>query len=125
MAVFILPNARDLLKFHTRWNDRALNPYIEDLIDLWAENDIEGTLDVSIQGPMMTRFGIVPADMRSAGRIIKLESTYRYLFRKKDIRVYRRDGRIYIDVPWQRDPVWLGDLLTGDRHEHLPGMRSP
>lgn len=122
MAVFILPKAKDLLKFHTRWNDRALNPYIEDLIDLWAENDIEGTLDVSIQGPMMTRFGIMPADMRSAGRIIKLESTYRYLFRKKDIRVYRRDGRIYIDVPWQRDPVWLGDLLTSREYENSQGL---
>ena len=72
MAVFILPKTRELLKYHTRWNDQALNPYIEDLIDLWAENDIYGVLDVCMQGPMLPRFGIRPADMRSASRIMKL-----------------------------------------------------
>jgi hypothetical protein len=44
MAVFILPKTREILKYHTRWNDQALNPYIDDLIDLWAENDIYGSL---------------------------------------------------------------------------------
>lgn len=122
MAVFILPKTRDILKYHTRWNDQALMPYIDDLIDIWAENDIEGTLDVSIQGPMMTRFGIRPADMRSASRIIKLEPTYKAVFRRRDIRVYRSAGRIYIDIPWQRDPVWLGDLLTSREYESSQGL---
>ena len=80
MAVFTLPKARELLKYHSRWNDQAINPYIDDLIDLWAENDIEGVLDVSIQGPMMTRFGIRPRNMKSAERIIRLEPTYRFIF---------------------------------------------
>ena len=33
MAVFTLPKVRDLLRYHTRWNDQALNHYIEELID--------------------------------------------------------------------------------------------
>lgn len=122
MASFTLPKARELLKYHTRWNDQALTPYMDDLIDLWAENDVHGTLDVSIQGPMMTRFGITPDDMKSAGRIIKLEPTYKYMFRRRDIRVYRNAGRIYIDIPWQRDPVWLGDLLTSQEYESSQGL---
>lgn len=122
MAVFTLPKVRDLLKYHTRWNDQALNPYIEDLIDLWAENDIYGVLDVCMQGPMLTRFGIKPDDMKSASRIMNLEKAYRYMFRRKDVRVYRSDGRIYIDVPWQRDPVWLGDLLTSREFESSQGL---
>ena len=122
MTAFQLPNTRELLKYHTRWNDQALNPYIDDLVDLWAENDVHGTLDVSIQGPMLTRFGITPDDMKSAGRIIKLEPAYRYMFRRKDIRVYRKEGRIYIDIPWQRDPVWLGDLLTSSEFESSQGL---
>lgn len=122
MAVFTLPKARELLKYHSRWNDQAINPYIDDLIDLWAENDIEGVLDVSIQGPMMTRFGIRPANMKSAERIIRLEQAYRYIFRRKDIRVYRNAGRVYIDVPWQRDPVWLGDLLCSREYENSQGI---
>ena len=122
MAVFTLPKARELLKYHSRWNDQAINPYIDDLIDLWAENDIEGVLDVSIQGPMMTRFGIRPRNMKSAERIIRLEPTYRFIFRRKDIRVYRNAGRVYIDVPWQRDPVWLGDLLTSREYTNSQGL---
>ena len=122
MAVFILPKTREILKYHTRWNDQALMPYIDDLIDLWAENDIKGTLDVSIQGPMMTRFGIKPADMRSASRIIKLEPTYKAVFLRRDIKVYRRAGRIYIDIPWQRDQAWLGDLLTSREFESSQGL---
>ena len=147
MAVFTLPATRDLLKYHTRWNDQALTPYIDDLLDLWAENDVHGVLDVCMQGPMLTRFGIVPDDMKSASRIMKLEPLYRYIFLRKDIKVYRSEGRVYIDVPWQRDPVWLGDLLTSrefisylwgrekrlflpgasyrDWNEYLPRMRDP
>ena len=89
MAVFTLPDTRDLLKYHTRWNDQALTPYIEDLLDLWAENDVHGVLDVCMQGPMMTRFGIKPDDMKSASKIMKLESLYKYIFLRKDIQVYR------------------------------------
>ena len=122
MAVFTLPDTRDLLKYHTRWNDQALTPYIDDLLDLWAENDVHGVLDVCMQGPMLTRFGIVPDDMKSASRIMKLEPLYRYIFLRKDIKVYRSEGRVYIDVPWQRDPVWLGDLLTSREFESSQGL---
>ena len=122
MAVFTLPDTRDLLKYHTRWNDQALTPYIEDLLDLWAENDVHGVLDVCMQGPMMTRFGIRPDDMKSASKIMKLEPLYRYIFLRKDIQVYRSEGRVYIDVPWQRDPVWLGDLLTSREFQSSQGL---
>lgn len=122
MSVFILPAVRDTLKYHTTWNEKSIQPYIDELMDLWEENNIEGVLDVAIQGPMMTRFGIVPDNMKSAGRIIKLESTYKALFHKRNLRVYRRDGRIYIDVPWQRDSVYLGDLLTCREYEQSQGL---
>lgn len=122
MAVFILPAVRDTLKYHTRWNEKSMQPYIDELMDLWAENNIEGVLDVSVQGPMMTRFGIVPDDMKSAGQIIKLESTYKVLFHQRGLHVYRRDGHIYIDVPWQRDTVYLGDLLDCEEYAHSQGL---
>ena len=122
MAVFVLPDTRDILKYHTRWNDQALTPYIDDLLDLWAENDVHGVLDVCMQGPMMTRFGIRPDDMKSASKIMKLEPLYRYIFLRKDIQVYRSEGRVYIDVPWQRDPVWLGDLLTSREFQSSQGL---
>ena len=122
MAVFILPKTREHLKYHTRWNDSSMNPYIDDLIDLWAENDISGVVDVCIQGPMMTRIGVRPEDIRSASRIIKLEPLYRSIFRRKDLRVYRSEGHVYIDIPWQRDTVWLGDLLTSPEYESSEGL---
>ena len=122
MAVFILPQAREILKYHTRWNDQALNPYIDDLIDLWAENDVYGVMDVVMQGPMLTRFGIRPDDQKSARRILKLEPLYKYIFMRKDIKVYRSEGRVYLDVPWQRDPIWLGDLLTSREYESSQGL---
>ena len=122
MAVFILPQAREILKYHTRWNDQALNPYIDDLIDLWAENDVYGVMDVVMQGPMLTRFGIRPDDQKSASRILKLEPLYKYIFMRKDIKVYRSEGRVYLDVPWQRDPIWLGDLLTSREYESSQGL---
>ena len=122
MAEFTLPKPRNILRYHTRWNERPIQPYVDELIDLWAENDIEGVLDVTVQGPMMTRFGIRPANMRSASRIIKLKDTYRAVFRMKDIQVYRAEARVYIDIPWQRDKVWLGDLLCSDSYETGTGL---
>ncbi len=122
MAEFALPRPGDILRYHNRWNERPIQPYIDELIELWAENDIEGVLDVAVQGPMMTRFGVVPADQHNAAKIMKLNKTYRAVFRRKDLRIYRRDGRIYIDIPWKRDNVWLGDLLCSDEYESGTGL---
>ena len=109
---FVLPLTKDLLKYHTRWNERSLKPYTDELFDLWAENNVDGLLDTQLQGPTLTRFGIIPDDRRSADRIISLLPTYKAIFNRSDIQVYRADGHIYIDVPWQTDQVYLGDILT-------------
>ncbi|MDO5486432.1 MAG: FtsK/SpoIIIE domain-containing protein [Sarcina sp.] len=109
---FVLPLTKDLLKYHTRWNERSLKPYTDELFDLWAENGIDGLLDTQLQGPTLTRFGIIPDDRRSADRIIGLLPTYKAIFNRNDVQVYRADGHIYIDVPWQTDQVYLGDILT-------------
>ena len=115
---FVLPLTKDLLKYHTRWNERSLKPYTDELFDLWAENGIDGLLDTQLQGPTLTRFGILPDDRRSADRIIGLLPTYKAIFNRSDIQVYRADGHIYIDVPWQTDQVYLGDLLTDSDFEY-------
>ena len=115
---FVLPLTKDLLKYHTRWNERSLKPYTDELFDLWAENGIDGLLDTQLQGPTLTRFGIIPDDRRSADRIIGLLPTYKAIFNRSDIQVYRADGHIYIDVPWQTDQVYLGDLLTDSDFEY-------
>ena len=109
---FVLPLTKDLLKYHTRWNERSLKPYTDELFDLWAENGIDGLLDTQLQGPTLTRFGIIPDDRRSADRIIGLLPTYKAIFNRNEVQVYRADGHIYIDVPWQTDQVYLGDILT-------------
>ena len=109
---FVLPLTKDLLKYNTRWNERSLKPYTDELFDLWAENGIDGLLDTQLQGPTLTRFGIIPDDRRSADRIIGLLPTYKAIFNRNDVQVYRADGHIYIDVPWQTDQVYLGDILT-------------
>ena len=109
---FVLPLTKDLLKYHTRWNERSLKPYTDELFDLWAENGIDGLLDTQLQGPTLTRFGIIPDDRRSADRIIGLLPTYKAIFNRNDVQVYRADGHIYIDVPLQTDQVYLGDILT-------------
>lgn len=120
---FVLPLTKDLLKHHTRWNERSLKPYTDELFDLWAENGIDGLLDTQLQGPTLTRFGIIPDDRRSADRIIGLLPTYKAIFNRSDVQVYRADGHIYIDVPWQTDQVYLGDILTDgefDRELSMP-----
>ena len=109
---FVLPLTKDLLKHHTKWNERSLKPYTDELFDLWAENGIDGLLDTQLQGPTLTRFGIIPDDRRSADRVIGLLPTYKAIFNRNDVQVYRADGHIYIDVPWQTDQVYLGDILT-------------
>ena len=119
---FILPLTRDLLKFHTRWNERSLKPYTDELFDLWAENGVDGLLDTQLQGPTLTRFGIIPDDRRSADRIIGLLPTYKAIFNKSDIQVYRAEGHISIDVPWQTDQVYLGDILTDREFERSLGI---
>ena len=49
---FVLPLTKDLLKYHTRWNERSLKPYTDELFDLWAENGVDGLLDTQLQGPL-------------------------------------------------------------------------
>jgi S-DNA-T family DNA segregation ATPase FtsK/SpoIIIE len=71
---------------------------------------------------MMTRFGIIPSDNRSASRIMKLEPFYKKIFARRELRVYRSEGRILIDVPWRHDEVWLGDLLTSREYESSQGL---
>ena len=122
MAKFVLPAPRDYLKFHTRWNERSLAPYAEELTELWAQNKVHAVLEESIQGPMMLRFAVLPSDMASAGRIIKLTPTYRAIFRRRDLKVYRSQGRILIDIPWQQDTVCLGDLLNTPEYLESPGL---
>lgn len=122
MAEFTLPKAGELLRYHTLWNDQAMTPFVDDLIDLWAQNGVHGTVDVCVQGPMMTRFGIIPDDKKSATKITKLEPYYKMIFYRRDIRVYRAEGHIYIDVPWRRDEVWLGDLLTSPEYTASEGI---
>lgn len=119
---FVLPLTKDLLKYHTRWNERSLKPYTDELFDLWAENGIDGLLDTQLQGPTLTRFGIIPDDRRSADRIIGLLPTYKAIFNRSDIQVYRADGHIYIDVPWQTDQVYLGDLLTDSEFDYAQSV---
>ena len=70
MNEFVLPLTKDLLKYHTRWNERSLKPYTDELFDLWAENSVDGLLDTQLQGPTLTRFGIIPDDRRRADRIV-------------------------------------------------------
>ena len=119
---FVLPLTKDLLKYHTKWNERSLKPYTDELFDLWAENNIDGLLDTQLQGPTLTRFGIIPDDRRSADRIIGLLPTYKAIFNRNDIQVYRADGHIYIDVPWQTDQVYLGDLLTDSEFDYAQSV---
>ena len=119
---FVLPLTKDLLRYHTKWNERSLKPYTDELFDLWAENGIDGLLDTQLQGPTLTRFGIIPDDKRSADRIIGLLPTYKAIFNKNDIQAYRADGHIYIDVPWQTDQVYLGDILTDTEYNRSPGI---
>ena len=113
---------KDLLKYHTKWNERSLKPYTDELFDLWAENGVDGLLDTQLQGPTLTRFGIIPDDRRSADRIIGLLPTYKAIFNRNDIQVYRADGHIYIDVPWQTDQVYLGDILTDGEFVRSQGI---
>ena len=119
---FVLPLTKDLLKYHTRWNERSLKPYTDELFDLWAENKVDGLLDTQLQGPTLTRFGIIPDDRRSADRIISLLPTYKAIFNRSDVQVYRADGHIYIDVPWQTDQVYLGDILTDSEFDEVQSI---
>ena len=98
---FVLPLTKDLLKYHTRWNERSLKPFTDELFDLWAENNVDGLLDTQLQGPTLTRFGIIPDDRRSADRIVSLLPTYKAIFNRSDIQVYRADGLAFL--LWPKD----------------------
>ena len=122
MAGFELPRPGDILKYHIRWNERSLQPYEEELTELWAQNGAEASIDFSVLGPMMVRFAVQPADAGSASVIAKLAPTYKAIFRKRDLKVYRSEGRILIDIPWQHDAVFLGDLLSSEEYLSSPGL---
>lgn len=122
MSYFKLPRPQDIFRKHEEWAQKSLKPYTEELLDLWAENNIDGLLDVQLQGPSLTRFGIVPDNPRSAGRILELAPTYRGIFGRSDVRVYRGEGRIYIDIPWKMDDVYLGDLICSEEFRRSEGL---
>lgn len=121
MSDFVLPSIRDTLRYHPRWTTRSLKPYTDELLDLWAENGAGAVIDLQLQGPTMTRFGIVPDSPRSASRIASLSDTYRQIFRC-DVQVYRDSGHVFIDVPWQQDSVYLGDLLSSGEYLRSRGL---
>lgn len=122
MSYFKLPRPQDVFRKHAQWSQKSLKPYTEELLDLWAENNIDGLLDVQLQGPSLTRFGIVPDNPRSASRILELAPTYRNIFGRSDIRVYRGEGRVYIDIPWKIDDVYLGDLICNEEFRRSEGL---
>ncbi len=122
MDKFNLPSVKGNLKYHTRWSEASLQPLIDELTDLFAENRIDCKMDIKIQGPTITRFGVIPASLKDGSKIIKLTPTYKALFRKNDIRVYRSQGHIMIDIPWQRDTVYLGDVLNCEEYANSWGL---
>ncbi len=122
MAEFVLPEVEDVLRYHTRWNTRRLQPYEEELFDLWEENGVRCKLEYSVQGPSMTRFAVTPESRTSARKISSLTEFYKSIFHRRDIIVYPNNGRIFIDVPWQNDTVYLGDLLRASYYQGSRGL---
>ena len=111
MKQFVFPRIREVLRTHLKWTHRNLKPYTDEMKIIFEENRIDAQLVSQVQGPFMTRFEILPADAGSASRILQLRSTFRMVFRRSDLQIFRRDGRIFFDVPWQNDRIFLGDNL--------------
>ncbi len=111
MSEFVFPRIREVLRTHLKWSQRNLKPYTDEMRIIFDENGIRARILSQIQGPFMTRIEVVPADARSASTILQLAPTFRMVFRRSDMQIFRRDGHIFFDVPWQNDQVYLGDNL--------------
>lgn len=111
MPDFILPPVDRMLRHHKKWYKKDLTPYIEELLDIWSEYNVRGELDVITQGPSLTRFGLIPANRKSRIRAQKLIEVYKSVFGQKNVAVYESDEHVYIEIPWQIDEIYLGDIL--------------
>jgi len=122
MSDFILPDIGDTLRYHTKWNSRKLQPYEEELFDLWNERNIRCSIEFAVQGPSLTRFSITPESKTSSRKILGLADYYRSIFNRRDVILYEHGENIYMDVPWPLDSVWLGDLLTSPQYMKSRGL---
>ncbi len=122
MSEFVLPKISTTLRYHRKWAKRDLTPFITELLDIWEEYHISGELDVIVQGPALTRFGLRTDDVRSETRALKLKKEYRAVFARNDIKVYSTGERVYIEVPWTVDEIYLGDLLNNRTFQSSGGL---
>ena len=122
MSEYILPDFTGFLRYHTRWKRRSLGPYEEEFMELLSENGIRYRKISKLQGPSMTRFIIIPKSAEDARKLCTLRSYYRVIFEQKNAAVYPHNGKVYIDIPWQNDAVWLGDLLVSDAYNTSHGL---
>ena len=122
MSEYIMPDFTGFLRYHTRWKRRSLGPYEEEFMELLAENGIRYKKISRLQGPSMTRFIILPKSSEDARKLCALRSYYRVIFEQKNAAVYPHNGKVFIDIPWQNDAVWLGDLLISDTYNSSHGL---
>ncbi len=122
MSEYITPDFTGFLRYHTRWKRRSLGPYVEEFMELLAENGIRYRKITKLQGPSMTRFIVIPKSAEDARKLCTLRSYYRVIFEQKNAAVYPHNGSVYIDIPWQNDAVWLGDLLVSDAYNASHGL---
>lgn len=122
MSEYVMPDYTGFLRYHTRWKRRSLGPYEEEFVELLSENGIRYRKISRFQGPSMTRFIVVPKTVEDARKLCSLRSYYRVIFEQKNASVYPHNGRVYIDIPWQNDAVWLGDLLVSDAYNASHGL---
>ncbi len=122
MSEYTLPDYTGFLRYHTKWNRKNLGPYEEELFELFGENGIRCQKLVKLQGPAMTRFIVTPDSRADQKKLCGLKPYYKVIFERKDVTVYPHKGRTYIDVPWQSDAVWLGDLLVSESYTTSRGL---
>lgn len=122
MSEYTMPDYTGFLRYHTRWKRRSLGPYEEEFMELLSENGIRYRKISRLQGPSLTRFVIIPRSAEDGRKLCSLRSYYRVIFEQKNASVYPHSGRVYIDIPWQNDAVWLGDLLVSDAYNASRGL---
>ncbi|MGX8687607.1 MAG: FtsK/SpoIIIE domain-containing protein, partial [bacterium] len=122
MSDYTMPDYTGFLRYHTRWKRRNLGPYVEEFFELLSENGIRYRKISRLQGPSMTRFIVIPKSVEDARKLCTLRSYCRVIFEQKNAAVYPHNGRVYVDIPWQNDAVWLGDLLVSDAYNASRGL---
>ena len=122
MSDYTMPDYTGFLRYHTRWKRRNLGPYEEEFFELLSENGIRYRKISRLQGPSMTRFIVIPKSVEDARKLCTLRSYCRVIFEQKNAAVYPHNGRVYVDIPWQNDAVWLGDLLVSDAYNASRGL---